>query len=63
MAHSGPFVPVLALAAALLAGCGSPPDKTASAVAADDRPQCPLTPQALAEVTALRWELTSTWVR
>jgi hypothetical protein len=58
MAHAGPLVPVLALAVALLAGCGPPPDRTA-----DGRPQpapdgCPLTPQALAEATSLRWELT-----
>ncbi|MEU6782975.1 hypothetical protein ABZ912_27585 [Nonomuraea angiospora] len=60
-AHAGPLVPVLALAVALLAGCGPSPDRTAGATAGG-RPQpvpdgCPLTPQALAEATSLRWEL------
>ncbi|MCF6471494.1 hypothetical protein FAF44_24325 [Nonomuraea sp. MG754425] len=51
MARSVPFAPVLV--AILLAGCGSSPDQAA----AGDRGSCPLTAQALAEVTDLRWEL------
>ncbi|WP_431917826.1 hypothetical protein [Nonomuraea jabiensis] len=52
---------MLLLAAVLVAGCEPLPDQAAVATVGG-RPQavsdgCPLTPQALAEVTSLRWEL------